>query len=98
VKRLTELKLIEEGQVNGTMVIHLKKAYPLYVRDYMARVKTVFDYMRGFENFQPAGRNGLYRYTSGDYYIEMGLRAAENVLGAQHDLMQIAAEKEYAEK
>jgi protoporphyrinogen oxidase len=98
IARLVELKMLRADEVAGSTVIRLKKAYPLYVPDYQRRTRTVFEYMRGFENFQPAGRNGMYRYTSADYYMEMGLRAAGNVMGGHFDLMEIAAEKEYAEK
>ncbi len=98
VKRLTELGLIKKSDVSGSKVVRLKKAYPLYVRDYRQRTKVLFDYLRRFENLQPAGRNGLYTYTSGDYYIEMGLKAAENVIGATHDLAIVGAEQEYAVK
>lgn len=98
IQRLDELKMVGAKEVAGSTVIRLKKAYPLYVPDYQQRTKIVFDYMRRFENFQAAGRNGMYRYTSADYYMEMGLRAADNAMGGNFDLMQIAAEKEYAEK
>lgn len=96
-KRLVELGLIEEGDVTGSTVVRLKKAYPLYVPDYQRRTRTIFDYLRTFKNLHPAGRSGLYKYTSGDYYIEMGLRAADNAMGANHDLELIGSAKEYAE-
>ena len=54
-------------------------------------------YLRGFENLQCAGRNGLFRYPSGDWYIDMGIKAAENLLGQRHDLMAVGAAQEYAE-
>ncbi|MEI6564613.1 MAG: FAD-dependent oxidoreductase [bacterium] len=97
-KRLVELGLIQKQDVSGSLVIRLKKAYPLYVHDYQQYTQTIFEYLGAFKNLQLAGRNGRYKYTSADYYIEMGLRAAENTMGANHDLDLIASSKEYAEK
>ena len=98
VRRLAELGMIEEREVESAKVIRLKKAYPLYVGDYLARLDTVMGYLKRFENLQTVGRNGLFRYTSGDYYIEMGMKAAENVLGHNHEIDQIGTAREYAEK
>ena len=96
-KRLAELKLIEEKQVSGGCVVRLPKAYPLYVNDYARRMHAILDFLRRFGNLQSAGRNGLFRYTSGDWYIDMGIKAAENLLGEHHDLMAVGAAQEYAE-
>ena len=96
-KRLAELKLIEEKQVSGGCIVRLPKAYPLYVNDYQRRMDTILAFLRQFGNLQSAGRNGLFRYTSGDWYIDMGIKAAENLLGQQHDLMAVGSAQEYAE-
>jgi protoporphyrinogen oxidase len=96
-KRLAELKLIEEKQVSGGCIVRLPKAYPLYVNDYQRRMDTILAFLRQFGNLQSAGRNGLFRYTSGDWYIDMGIKAAENLLGRHHDLMAVGAAQEYAE-
>jgi len=96
--RLAELGLIQGSQVSGATVVHLKKAYPLYVKDYQERIHTIFGYLSKLKNLQPAGRNGRFKYTSGDYYIEIGVKAAENVMGANHDLELVGSAKEYAEK
>ncbi len=96
-RRLAELKLIEEKQVSGGCIVRVPKAYPLYVNDYRHRMHVILDYLRRFGNLQSAGRNGLFRYTSGDWYIDMGIKAAENLLGERHDLMAVGAAQEYAE-
>ena len=96
-KRLAELKLIEEKQLSGGCVVRLPKAYPLYVNDYRRRMDTILAFLRQFGNLQSAGRNGLFRYTSGDWYIDMGIKAAENLLGQHHDLMAVGSAQEYAE-
>lgn len=96
--RLTEMKLIEKRQFLGGCVVRLKKAYPLYVNDYQQRMDAILGWLRPLTNLQLAGRNGLFKYTSGDWYIDMGMKAAENVLGAHHNLQDVGAAKEYAEK
>ena len=96
-KRLAELKLIEEKQVSGGCIVRLPKAYPLYVNDYRQRMETILNFLRPLGNLQSAGRNGLFKYTSGDWYIDMGIKAAENLLGQHHDLMAVGSAQEYAE-
>jgi protoporphyrinogen oxidase len=95
--RLSELRLIQEAQYLGGCVVRLRKAYPLYINNYRERMKVVLDYLRPLSNLQSAGRNGLFKYTSGDWYIETGMKAAENVLGASHDLQLVGSAMEYAE-
>jgi len=97
-RRLTELELVAENDVEDSTIVRLRRAYPLYTGDYRERLAVVFDYLRRLENLQTAGRNGLFRYTSGDHYIEMGMKAAENLLGGRHDLRDVAADQTYAER
>ena len=97
LKRMAELGLIKENDVSDSMVIRLRKAYPLYTDDYLERLDIVLGYLSSLRNLQTAGRNGLFRYTSGDYYMEMGIKAAENLLGETHDLRAVAAAEVYAE-
>ena len=97
--KLEELEFIKTSEIIGGCDIRLRKAYPLYCRGYQDQLAILFGYLSRFSNLQCAGRNGLFRYTSGDRYIEMGLKAASNVLGqGRHDVHRVATEKEYAEK
>jgi len=98
-RQLEELGLIEASEVAGGCVTRLPKAYPLYCNSYRESLSTVFGCLRRFDNLQCAGRNGLFRYTSGDRYIEMGLKAARKVLGLpDSDVDAVAIEQEYAEQ
>ena len=81
------------------LLARLRKAYPLYRLGYAEHLDIVQGYLKNFRNLLCTGRNGLFRYTSGDRYIEMGLKAAYNILGlSDHDLDQVATEQEYAEQ
>ena len=98
-EKLEQLGLIRSSELLGGCAIRLRKAYPLYCQDYRENLALIFGYLKSLDNFLCTGRNGLFRYTSGDRYIEIGIKAAQNLLGlAQHDLDAIATEEEYAEK
>jgi hypothetical protein len=44
------------------------------------------------------GRSGMHRYNNMDHSILTGLLAAENALGARHDLWEVNEEEEYLEE
>jgi protoporphyrinogen oxidase len=96
-RRIAELGLIEEEQVTGGCVVHLRKAYPIYVDDYEQRLATILDFLRPMKNLQVVGRNGLFKYISGGDCIEISIRAVENLRGHNHNLRSLASEKKYAE-
>ena len=103
IRRCTEqletVGLIRASQLIGGHVVQCPKAYPLYERGYRERIAAVLGYLKGLSNLQSAGRNALFRYTSSDRYMEMAIKAAENVLGiADHDVDAVATDKEYAEE
>jgi protoporphyrinogen oxidase len=98
VKELDRLGLIKASEYQSGKVIRLEKAYPLYTRGYKENLATITQYLSRFGNLQCAGRNGLFCYSSGDRHMEMGIRAAKNILGEQHDLGQVGRECVYAEK
>ena len=95
---LAGLGLIREDDVMGGRVVRMPKGYPVYEMGYEPALEALLEHVGKFENLISAGRSGLYRYTSGDYCMECGLRAAENAMGANHDLFAIGAAQEYAEK
>ena len=97
VKYLEKLKFIRSEEVTDGFVIRLSKAYPVYTLNYKEDLKTVKDYFNKFKNLQLVGRYGTFKYNNMDHSIEMGIKAAENILGAKHDLNMVGAEKEYFE-
>ena len=97
--RLEELGLFSASELAGGTVIRLTEAYPLYDSGYEQRSAAVFGYLKRFSNLLPIGRNALFRYTSGDRYMEMGLKTAWNILGmGRHNVDAVATEQEYAEQ
>ena len=101
VQRLTDdlerLALVAKQDVAGARVVRLPKAYPIYDVGYQDHVRVLKRYVTRLKNLHCTGRMGTFRYTSGDYCIEMGIQTAENVLGADHDLFEVGAEQTYAE-
>ncbi len=95
---LEKMDLIAVDEVSGHWTVRLRKAYPVYRLGYRRRLDTVNDYLDGFANLHRVGRNAAFLYTSSDHYMDMGLKAAENVLGHRHDLSMIGREPGYAER
>jgi len=97
-QELEDLGLIRASEAAGGTAVRYPNAYPLYEAGYRENMALITSYLRRLENLQLAGRNALFRYTSGDRYIEMGLKAARNILEEEHhDVSAVAAEQDYAE-
>jgi len=94
---LEAMGLLEPGCVSDSTALRLRKAYPVYNLGYGEHMRVLTEYLAGFGNLYNIGRNATFRYTSSDHYIDMGLKAAENLLGHEHDLDAIGLESGYAE-
>ncbi len=97
VADLASIGLVQPEWVSDCAVVRMAKAYPLYQVGYDRHLKVITDYLGRFSNLYNIGRNASFLYTSSDHYIDMGLKAAENVLGHDHDLAEIGRESTYAE-
>ncbi|MEW6359752.1 MAG: NAD(P)-binding protein [Planctomycetota bacterium] len=97
IAQLRKMGLIQKGMEAGFDVQRICKAYPVYTLDYRGHVDCILSYLRRFDNLHSIGRNALFRYTSSDIYIDMGIKAAENILGHDHEIEAIGTEREYAE-
>jgi len=95
---LEQLGLASKQRVTGGKVIRQPKAYPVYDGEYQEAVGIVLDWVDSLENFQTVGRNGLHRYNNQDHSILTAMLAAENVLGADHNLQTVNVERAYHEE
>ncbi len=95
---LEEIGLLRPEEVMSFTVVRIRKAYPIYTLGYEKDLKKVRSHLAGFANLQNIGRSAGFCYTSSDNYVDMGFKAAENVMGAHHDLECIGREAEYAEE
>lgn len=97
-RELSVVGLAEIGDVTDTLVIRQPYAYPIYDRDYDSHLKVVLDYVRTIDNLQTIGRNGMHRYNNMDHSMLTGIKAAQNVMGANNDLWRINDKDEYHEE
>ena len=97
-KECAALGLIREEDVVDGTVIRMPKAYPIYDGDYQEALTTVREYLAGFGNLQPIGRNGQHRYNNQDHSMVTGVYAARNVLGDDYAVWEVNVEEEYHEE
>jgi hypothetical protein len=95
---LETLGLLNKMDVEEGTVVRMPKAYPIYDSTFQKSLDTVRPFLSRFENFQLVGRNGMHKYNNQDHSMLTGMLAAENILGANHDLCTVNVEQEYHEE
>lgn len=85
-----------ETIVDGT-VVRVPNAYPIYDEGFAEAVAVTREYLAHFENLQTVGRNGLHRYNNQDHSMLTAMLAVRNVLGEDHDLHSVNADRSYHE-
>ncbi len=97
-KHLVEdLGFVARNEVLGGFAVRCPRAYPSYTLGYEGPLEVLKRFVSAFDNLQIIGRYGTFRYNNADHSVETGLLAAKNILGEEHDLEQVNAEKEYHE-
>lgn len=86
------MKLIRREDVQGGFAIRIKKPYPVYQLGYYEHLIRIQRYLKSLVNLQTVGRGGMFKYYNVGHLVESGIRAAENVFGAGHDLMGMPKE------
>ena len=98
---LEDLETIRLGKKSNFMdgfVARTPKAYPVYDAAYQQNIQIIKEYLGKFENLQPIGRYGMFKYNNMDHSILTGLYAAENIMGvAKHDIWEVNTDQEYHE-
>jgi len=97
-RELTELGLSEVDRVIDSFIVRQPGAYPIYDSNYRDHLGVIKSYLANIENLQTIGRNGMHRYNNMDQSMLVGMLAAQNVFGANHDLWEVNEEKEYLEE
>ncbi len=96
-RELHVLGLASGASVLDGCVIRQENAYPVYDGGYRTNLATIRDHLARFENLQTVGRSGTHRYNNQDHSMLTGRLAARNVLGEQHDVWDVNAEKSHIE-
>lgn len=97
-KELAILGLAGLSEIEDGAVVRMHKAYPVYDSTYAESLRVVQRFLRGIENLQLVGRNGMHRYNNQDHSMLTAMLAAKNVLGGNYDLWAVNADQEYHEE
>ena len=97
-REVTAIGLLGGAKVVDATVVRMPKAYPVYDEGFEKALTVVSDYLAGFSNLQVAGRNGLHKYNNQDHSMVTALLAAQNLLGARHDVWAVNADDQYHEE
>jgi len=96
-RELVGLGLATTAEVEDGVVIRQLKAYPVYDGEYRAHLQVLEGFLKGMENLQTIGRNGMHRYNNQDHSMLTGILAVRNILGEKHDLWDVNTERSYYE-
>jgi len=96
-RELAQLGLAKVADVEDGVVIRQPKAYPVYDGEYRGHLQVLEGFLRGMENLQTIGRNGMHRYNNQDHSMLTGILAVRNLLGEKHDLWDVNTERSYYE-
>jgi len=97
-RELSELGFSEIDEVIDSFIVRQPGAYPVYEPNYKDYLEDIKRFLTSIDNLQTIGRNGMHRYNNMDQSMYVGMLAAQNVLGANHDLWKVNEEKEYLEE
>ncbi|MDT7604096.1 MAG: hypothetical protein QOF61_2093 [Acidobacteriota bacterium] len=97
-REIEELGLARAAEIEDGTVVRVPKAYPVYDATYKQSLAVVREFLRSLPNLQLVGRNGMHRYNNQDHSMLTAMLAAENVLGASHDLWEVNTDHEYQEE
>ncbi len=98
-EELARIGLVPADKVGRGVVYRVPKSYPVYDSGYEKHLKTIRDFVDGFENCRTIGRNGLHRYNNQDHSMLTGMYAVRDlILGETHDLWEVNADKSYHEE
>jgi len=97
-QELEAIGFVNRTDVEDGAVVKMPKAYPIYDSTYQESLNTIRQFLNGINNFQLVGRNGLHKYNNQDHSMLTAMKAAENILGANHDIWQVNEEQEYHEE
>jgi protoporphyrinogen oxidase len=96
-RECSQLGLVRAEEISDGVVIRVPKAYPVYDAAYREALAEVREYLGGFANLQPIGRNGQHRYNNQDHSMVTGAHAARNVAGATLPVWDVNVDDAYHE-
>ncbi|MBU0518645.1 FAD-dependent oxidoreductase [bacterium] len=96
-EEMKQMKILMPDQISNSFVVRNEKAYPVLEIGYEKKMDLLKDYTSSFENFQPIGRCGMFKYNNMDHAIVTGLLAARNYMGEKFDVWSVNIDADYHE-
>lgn len=100
VEELAKIDIIEKQSVLDSVVLKMPKAYPAYFGTY-SRFGEIREFLDGFDNLYPVGRNGMHRYNNQDHSMLTAMTAVDNIIAGRIDksnIWDLNTEMEYHER
>jgi protoporphyrinogen oxidase len=89
--QLARLGWISPSDVSDAVVQRMSHAYPILDVGHESKVRTIAEYLAGFENLKLTGRNGKFAYTHFHDMMRFGISMVDEYLQASRELMCVAA-------
>ncbi len=99
-RELQQIGLLEPDAVLKGTVVRVPKAYPAYFGSY-DRMPELREFLDGFVNLYPVGRNGMHRYNNQDHSMLSAKAAVDCILDPRKDrqkIWEINTEGDYHEE
>jgi len=84
---LNTIGLVDRQRVHAAKVERFREAYPIHSLGYRKIADRLIEALDNVAGLQTIGRNGMFTYNQMSHSVECGILAAENVLGASHQLV-----------
>jgi protoporphyrinogen oxidase len=97
-RELQALGLVEPAEVEEGFVVRVPKAYPIQDSSLDEAMREIRAFLKGVENLQLVGRNGMHKYNNQDHSMLTAMLAAENILGGDEDVWGVNVEPVYHEQ
>lgn len=97
---LEKIGLITAAEVADGTVIRQEKTYPSYTGSF-AEFGVLKNYLMGFHNLYPIGRNGMHRYNNSDHSMLTAMVAVDLVIAGdlrKETIWEVNTEEEYHEE
>ncbi len=100
IREMTNMGFIDPADVLDSVVLRQRKAYPAYFGTY-DRFSEVRDFLKGFANLYPLGRNGQHRYNNQDHSMLTAMVAVDGLSQGRNPIdavWDVNTEEEYHEE
>ena len=98
LEECARIGIVDPAKFIDGAVVRVPKAYPTYDDKYPRALERIRAYLDTFENLQLVGRNGQHRYNNQDHSMVTAIYAAQNLVGAKHEIWNVNVDDQYHEQ